>query len=42
MWNVKTNVKPVMTGATGTTSKLFRKIPKQHIQKTRNQVDREK
>ena len=27
MWNVKTEVKPVLTGATGTISKSFRKNP---------------
>ena len=34
MWNVKTNVIPVITGATGTISKSFRKylsnIPRKH------------
>jgi len=42
MWNVKTKVIPVMTGATGTISKSFRKyvsnIPRKHevkeLQKT--------
>jgi len=42
MWNVKTKVKPVIIGATGTISKSFRKyvsnIPGQHevkeLQKT--------
>jgi hypothetical protein len=42
MWNVKTNVIPVITGATGTISKSFRKyvsnIPENHkvkeVQKT--------
>ena len=42
MWNVKTNVIPVIIGATGTISKLFRKylsnIPGKHeikeLQKT--------
>jgi hypothetical protein len=42
MWNVKTNVTPVITGATGTISKSFRKylssIPGKHdikeLQKT--------
>jgi hypothetical protein len=42
MWNVKTKVIPVITGATGTISKSFRKcvsnIPKKHevkeLQKT--------
>ena len=42
MWNIKTKVKPVITGATGTISKSFRKyvsnIPGKHevkeLQKT--------
>jgi hypothetical protein len=33
MWNVKTNVIPVITGATGT----IQKMPEQHTGKARNQ-----
>jgi len=37
MWNVKTKVIPVITGATGTISKSFRKyVPYQEITKLRN------
>ena len=34
MWNVKTKMIPVIIGATGTISKLFRKCVKQHTKKT--------
>ena len=34
MWNVKTKVIPVITGATGTISKSFRKYCEQHTRKT--------
>jgi hypothetical protein len=36
MWNVKTNVIPVITGATGTISKIIQKVPEQHIGKARS------
>jgi hypothetical protein len=38
MWNVKTNVIPVIIGTTGTISKSFRK----YLSKTRNRGTREK
>jgi hypothetical protein len=37
MWNVKTNVIPVITGTIGTISKLIHKIPKKHTRKAQNQ-----
>ena len=37
MWNVKTKVIAVITEATGTISKSFRKYPSQHIVKACHQ-----
>jgi hypothetical protein len=37
MWNVKTNVIPVIIGATGTISRVIQKIPEQRTGKPRNQ-----
>jgi hypothetical protein len=37
MWNVKTNVIPVIIGATGTISKIIEKIPEQHAGKARDE-----
>jgi len=34
MWNVKTKVIPVITGATGTISKVIYKTREQHTRKT--------
>jgi hypothetical protein len=36
MWKVKTNVKPVITGATGTISKIIQLIPEQETGKAQN------
>jgi cell division septal protein FtsQ len=37
MWNIKTKVIPVITGASGTISQIIQKIPEQHAWKARNQ-----
>jgi hypothetical protein len=37
MWDVKTKVTPVITGATTAIYKFFQKIPKQHTEKASNQ-----
>jgi hypothetical protein len=36
VWNVKTKVIAVITGATGTISKSFQRIPEQHTGKARS------
>jgi hypothetical protein len=41
MWNVKTNVIPVIIGATGTTFKIIQKIPEQCTGNSQNQGTRE-
>ena len=40
MWNVKTNVKPVIIGAAGTILKIIQKVPEQHIGKARSRGTR--
>jgi len=36
MWNVKAKVIPVLTGVTGTITKITQTIPEQHTRKARN------
>jgi hypothetical protein len=41
MWNVNTDMIPVITGATGTITKIIQKIPEQHSRKAWNQASTE-